>query len=94
MLSRQTPLPSRTCGSCRCFHASPAAPGQGLCVHPGRRHLYPNVLVREKELACRDGRGRSLWATAGTLGPLALDPRNCGWPRFPLVVNDVVEGVQ
>ncbi len=95
-------LVQRSCGGCRFYHGLSQLAGQGKCTHPQRRRLMDTVLVRRRELACRDRHDRALWESCAPTEPvtpaldrvlLHLPPRLCRWPKFP-VVNESIEGIQ
>lgn len=56
------PEPKRQCQTCRYFQAAQLA-GNGWCTHPTRQmESDVKILVRERELACRNAWGDDLWA--------------------------------
>ena len=60
------PSPKRECASCQFFQNAQLA-GNGWCTHP-KRQLASDVriLVRSRELACRNSWGEDLWVAASS----------------------------
>lgn len=60
------PEPKRQCQTCRFFQSAQLA-GNGWCTHPSRQmESDVKILVRERELACRNAWGDDLWADSSS----------------------------
>ncbi len=91
------PSPKRECASCQFFQNAQLA-GNGWCTHP-KRQLASDVriLVRSRELACRNSWGDDLWAeksshaTTSNAHPDDLPAPFIGDPQHDDTVTSVVD---
>ncbi len=68
------PEPKRQCQTCRFFQSAQLA-GNGWCTHPARQmETDVKILVRERELACRNAWGDDLWADSSSPATTSPSP--------------------
>lgn len=89
------PESKRQCSKCQFFQVA-QLPGNGWCTHPKRQVASDvKILVREKELACRNSWGDDLWVDAATTGakPDVVSPPRKGLFYVTNRVDDEVTSV-
>ncbi len=85
----------RQCSKCQFFQTAQLS-GNGWCTHPKRQVASDiKILVREKELACRNSWGDDLWvdAAAGASGAEVVAPARRGLFHLNNRVDDEVTSV-
>ena len=85
----------RQCSKCQFFQTAQLS-GNGWCTHPKRQVASDvKILVREKELACRNSWGDDLWvdAAGGGVQPVADGAPRKGFSYVNLRVDDEVTSV-